>query len=271
VISLAKYRKEALEHLDSPEQLDTMMQVTAPRRWVALLGLCLLLLVSLGWAILGRVPILVSGRGVITSPDGVRSVYATGQGQLHTFPLKAGDTVEAGQIVATITPLEAGPPTEVHSPGSGQVAEILADVWQPVDPTVPLFKLRGDDSSLAVMLFLTPAESISVQPGMKVQVFPQIAGVSEYGHLLGEVEEVARQPWSSDGLGHLLNNPTEVSYAVQNDLLLPIKVQLQKGPDGFQWSGTKAANRGTLYSGLSCTAKIVVAEKAPISLILGSH
>ena len=56
------YRKEALQHLESPEQLDTMMQVTEPRQWVALAGLCLFLLVFVIWGTVSRVPVLVALR-----------------------------------------------------------------------------------------------------------------------------------------------------------------------------------------------------------------
>jgi len=268
---LAIYRKEALEHLDSPEQLDTMMRVTSPRRWTALVGLCLLIVLSLGWAVWGRVPILVSGTGVVTSEGGSRDVYATSQGQLQSFHLRAGDKVTTGQVVGSIGPYDGGPAKEILSPGSGQVVEIFADVWSPVDPTVPLYKLLDTESPLSVVLFLTPSDGAEVRPGMEVQLYPKIAGQSEYGHILGKVEEVAHQPWSTAGLTHLLNNTSEVNYLTENSLLLPLKVSLQKSAGGYRWSGSKSVKRPELYAGLICTAKIVVDTRAPISLILGSH
>jgi hypothetical protein len=106
---------------------------------------------------------------------------------------------------------------------------------------------------------------------MEVQIFPKVAGQSEYGHILGTVDEVAHYPWSSAGLTHLLDNPDEVSYLLGKGLVLPVTVSLKEDSNGYVWSGSKSVNQNALYSGLVLTAKIVVDEKAPISLILGSH
>ena len=59
------YRSAALERLSSPEELDSLMQVTTPKGWLALLSLGGLILVALLWGIFGRIPTKVTGSGII--------------------------------------------------------------------------------------------------------------------------------------------------------------------------------------------------------------
>jgi hypothetical protein len=62
------FRKESLERLSSPEQLDQLMQVVTPRSWIPLATLGSLIGLVALWAIFGRIPITVIGRGVIVRP-----------------------------------------------------------------------------------------------------------------------------------------------------------------------------------------------------------
>lgn len=67
------FRKESLERLSSPERLDQLMQVVKPRDWLALGTLGLLIVLALIWSFLGRIPVTVSGRGVLISAQKLQS------------------------------------------------------------------------------------------------------------------------------------------------------------------------------------------------------
>ncbi len=59
------FRKESLERLSSPERLDQLMQVVRPMDWLPLATLGVLVLLTVIWSIFGRIPITVSGRGIL--------------------------------------------------------------------------------------------------------------------------------------------------------------------------------------------------------------
>jgi hypothetical protein len=63
------FRKESLERLSSPEQLDQLMQVVSPKSWLPLASLGLLVGLALLWSIFGRIPITAIGRGILVNPD----------------------------------------------------------------------------------------------------------------------------------------------------------------------------------------------------------
>jgi hypothetical protein len=63
------FRKQSLERLSSPEQLDQLMQVVSPRSWLPLSVFAGLLLLTLAWSVLGRIPITATGQGALVSSE----------------------------------------------------------------------------------------------------------------------------------------------------------------------------------------------------------
>ncbi|QJR35354.1 NHLP bacteriocin system secretion protein [Gemmatimonas groenlandica] len=96
------FRQSALDRLASPEQLDRMLVVTSPRLWSVLVGLLLLVGALLTWSLLGRIPITVDGTGILLSTEGLREVEVLGSGVVESLPVRAGDLVNAGALIARI-------------------------------------------------------------------------------------------------------------------------------------------------------------------------
>ncbi len=96
------FRKEALEKVASPEQLDQLIKITSPRRWFSLFALGSLVAAGLTWSILGRIPIIVTGRGVLIYPSKVVTVQASNPGRILELNVEVGEMVKKGQILATI-------------------------------------------------------------------------------------------------------------------------------------------------------------------------
>ncbi|PSB30535.1 NHLP bacteriocin system secretion protein [Stenomitos frigidus] len=98
------FRKEPLARLSSPEQLDQLMQVVGPKSWLPLAALGGLTFVAIVWSIVGRLPITVTGQGVLIRPQKVVLVQTPGAGQILTINVKAGDAVKQGETLATLDP-----------------------------------------------------------------------------------------------------------------------------------------------------------------------
>ena len=96
------FRKEALEKVATPEQLDQLIRITSPQRWFSLFAVGSLVAAGLAWSILGRIPIAVTGKGVLIYPNKVVTVQASNPGRILELNVEVGDTVKKGQILATI-------------------------------------------------------------------------------------------------------------------------------------------------------------------------
>ncbi|MBD2353020.1 NHLP bacteriocin system secretion protein [Tolypothrix sp. FACHB-123] len=100
------FRQEALDRVASPEQLDQLIKVTNPKRWFSLLALGSLVAVGTAWSVFGRIPIVVSGRGVLIYPSKVVTVQAANPGRILALNVQVGDRVRKGQVIATIDQAE---------------------------------------------------------------------------------------------------------------------------------------------------------------------
>lgn len=97
------FRKAALDKLSSPEQLDQLMQVTAPRSWVALLACGSLVVTALLWGIFGRIPTKVEARGILLKQGGVFIASSRGDGNVLDILVHTGDLVTNNQVLARVS------------------------------------------------------------------------------------------------------------------------------------------------------------------------
>ncbi|GAA6619528.1 NHLP bacteriocin system secretion protein [Scytonema sp. NUACC26] len=96
------FREEALLRLNSPEQLDKLMQVTSRQAWMPLMSMGFLVFVAGTWSVVGRIPLTVTGSGVLIRPRHVVQIQSLGGGQLLTLNIKPGDVVRQNQILAIV-------------------------------------------------------------------------------------------------------------------------------------------------------------------------
>lgn len=96
------FRQEALERLSSPERLDQMIQVVSPRAWLPLSAIGALVATATVWSVVGRIPLNVTGQGVLIQPRQVVQFQAPSAGGLSKLKIKVGDSVKRGQVIATI-------------------------------------------------------------------------------------------------------------------------------------------------------------------------
>ena len=97
------FRAEALDQLSSPEQLEQLLQVTNRKSWITLATVGFLVVATLLWSIFGRIPVTVSGNGILIYPRQVMPFQASTEGQLASMNIAVGDRVQAGQVIATIS------------------------------------------------------------------------------------------------------------------------------------------------------------------------
>lgn len=96
------FRRQALERISSPEQLDHLLRITAPRDWIALAGLAGLVMLAGVWSVWGRLPVTVTGRAVLTYPRTIQSIDAPGDGRVRALRIRPGDMVRRGDVIARI-------------------------------------------------------------------------------------------------------------------------------------------------------------------------
>ena len=98
------FRKEALERLSSPERLDQLMQVVSLKDWLPLTALGSLAFLAGLWSIFGRIPITVTGQGMLLRPRQIVEFQSPISGQLKLLHVQDGQCIEKDHLLATVDP-----------------------------------------------------------------------------------------------------------------------------------------------------------------------
>ena len=98
------FRKEALDRLSTPEQLDRTLYVTTPKGWIALAALLAMAAAIVVWSVKGEVSTFVKADGILLSRGGtVVDAVSSGIGTLTGVVPAVGDVVREGAVVAEVT------------------------------------------------------------------------------------------------------------------------------------------------------------------------
>lgn len=98
------FRKNALNRLSSPDQLDRLVTVAGPQGWLAALTLACMLAGVVAWSLLGAIPTRVTGEGILIGRGGqVFDAVAPSSGYLADLRLVVGDQVEKGSVYALLS------------------------------------------------------------------------------------------------------------------------------------------------------------------------
>lgn len=99
---MIRFRKDAINSLQSPELLDQPLPVLRPSSWALLLGLLIFSGAAAVWSVVGSVPVRIQGRGVLLRPESLIPVQSRGSGPILEIIAHERECVNAGQVMARI-------------------------------------------------------------------------------------------------------------------------------------------------------------------------
>lgn len=91
-----------METLTSPERLDSLMQVTSRKGWIALCACLAVCAAALVWGFTGSTPEVINGSGILEMAGGIFQIESRGAGVLATVLVGEGDSITEGQVVGTV-------------------------------------------------------------------------------------------------------------------------------------------------------------------------
>jgi multidrug efflux pump subunit AcrA (membrane-fusion protein) len=265
------FRRQALARLGDIDELDRLVTVTSPRAWLTLGAVAALIITALVWASLGNLATSVSGDGILLSGGYTMRVVTPNAGQLDKLTVALGEHVTAGQTVGVVTwdtgQTGAQARAAVVSPYTGTVMALQAYPGQYLSQGAPLITVEPLSAPLLATLYLPLEDGKKVRPGQEVQITPVTVNVDEYGYMLATVTYVAQLPSTPESMQAVLQNEFLVEQFATGGAVIRIEAALVADPNnrsGYAWS-TSAGPEARVTGGTTCTARIVLAKKAPIT------
>lgn len=297
---MSSKRKNSLEKLSNPQQLDALLIVVTYKAWITLFVLLALSLAVILWSIFGSISITLEGRGILTNPQGMLyNVTTEESGTVRQIDVKAGEFIEKGALIAeifdfqkesklsgniTADPAESADdftsPHEhqVYSPYSGRVLEVLSNVGDRVEVGSALVWMEYSSPEKAPYYFYGyfPLEQGKrLLTGMKVNIELSTIDSHEYGHLTGTVQSVSKYAVSKESISKIVHSKELIDYLTWGtqavvEVLIDVKKKagaFPENPDEYDWSSGKIPPIA-ITSGTVCKIQAIIERVRPIYYIL---
>lgn len=273
----AVYRKSALERISSPEQLDKAITVTSPMSWLALGAATMIVIVTLLWACLSKMPLTVSGRGIVAAPTETNSVYAPGVGQIIEINVERGNHFRAGDVLARYRVGSLGDELTIRAPQDGTATTILVKKGANVSLGEDILRFtpalhKYEEIKPVVVCYIGQSEAGKLKPGMKVKVYLDSADSQTYGFMEGEIMCVEDYAATETGMSYVLgpaSNGKSSEFRRDNSSVVAVTCQLKQDKNtrsGYYWSGKRGKDKQVDINA-SVSVKFIVEEVHPIDFL----
>ncbi|MBR2773461.1 MAG: hypothetical protein IKD73_00545 [Selenomonadaceae bacterium] len=301
------FSQEALDKLRSPEKLDTMLPITTPVSWMALISILVLLFAVVLWSIYGAFTVKAEGMGLIMDSAGVMNITHIANGKIAHLYVQPGMTIRKGDLIAHMEQAEQSADTrmaqygmglassdrdamgrayqydakryqqdvaeDVYSDYDGIIDEVMVDAGSMISAGTPICSVRitQNREDLTGLLYIPLDKGKRVEPGMTIQLAPNGADVSQTGSLIGVVRSVSQYPITAQGIQQHLGNAQLAQWILQaqNSSLMEVVFDLVKDSDDK--SGylwtSHVGEHRLVTAGSFCTGSIIIERKPPIEKV----
>lgn len=301
------FSQEALDKLRSPEKLDTMLPITTPISWMALVAILVLLFSVVLWSIFGAFTVKADGMGLIMDSAGVLNISHVSGGKISHLYIKAGSQIKKGDLIAHMEQAEQSADTRmaqygmelassdrdamgrayqynakeyqqtvaenVYSDYDGIVDEVMVDEGTILSAGTPICSVRITQArdELTGLLYIPVDKGKRVEPGMTIQLAPNGVDVSQSGSLIGVVRSVSQYPVTMQGIQQHLGNAQLAQWILQaqSSSVMEVTFDLVKDPDSD--SGylwtSQVGEHKPITAGSFCTGSIIIERKPPIEKV----
>ncbi|MCX5203658.1 HlyD family efflux transporter periplasmic adaptor subunit [Streptomyces sp. NBC_00237] len=268
-----QFRYQALQRKREPDELDAPVLLAAPRGWIAVFVVMIVMAGACVWAAFARLDVTVDAPGVLSHPAGTSQVQSPYTGMARELLVRPAQEVSAGQPVARLTD-DAGRVRTVTSPFAGKVISATMTSGQLVRvgatlATVERTDLPGD--RLVALVFVPADQAARLAPGRPVSLSVSTAPPAAYGLLRGKVARIDPYPLTKEALASLVGGDLAADGYHRGQAPRLVTVDLirdRESASGYTWSTTHTPPVA-LASQTSVTASIELRTQSPFDLVLG--
>jgi hypothetical protein len=252
------FRKSALDRLASPERLDVLIQIVSFKAWLVPLAALGLIAAALFWGLTGRVPITVSGQGILLHGGRIDTLESPVDGLLVTLLAQPGDVIQKQAVVGQVSQLPDG--------------QLVSREGAYLQPGTPVLRLEPVDEPLVAVLFVSPADGKKLAAGMTVQLLPSTVRQEEYGYLLGTIRYVSPLPMSTESIVEVLGNAglAQQLSPIPNPVEVFVSLQpSESNPSHYEWTSSRGPDT-ILQGGTFIRGRVILNVVRPIDLMFSN-
>ena len=246
--------------LNSPEQIGSVLKITALPTYLLALTALLLLGAFFVWGFLGTVSDKVYYSGVVFPFQGTSDVSLPNKGMVRTMFVHGGDHVSRGQTVALISMEDSYSILTSTVEGTVISSKVDNEPFEAFKPILSVVDVAGAQADKAMLIaYVDNAGQRDLKEGMPAQVWPEDEQRDEIGYVRGRILRIDRYPVSASEVRQTLKNEEMASRLLASgQMMFQVNIELlhsEQDPTQYDWSFGQpedvSMNAGTYCSVLS--------------------
>ena len=299
------FRKQALDTVSNPEQLDQHVRITKPSVWIIVVGILAIIVGVFFWAVTGSMTSSERIRGVLFPSNSVKMGTSTSGGVVTDVLIDEGETVEKGDVLAVVPDLnlleQISQLRAKYESASGNEKEQLGAylemaISEYVDRSfikaskggtinkivnlndkveagqdVAINIVNEDNSgSKEILAYVPYAQAMEFKVGMEVQVTPYNLKREEVGYISGAITKIGTTTITAESIKKSMGSNKYATALGLTGTEVEVKVRLNSdssSKNGFQWSNSKGAN-AEVEMGSICDILVIKKNNKPIEMLI---
>lgn len=227
--------------INSPEQMGTLLKITALPTYLLALTLMLLLGAFFVWGFLGTVSDKVYCSGVVFPLEGTSDVSLPNKGMIRTMFVHSGDHVSRGQTVALVSMDDSYSILTSTVEGTVISAKVDNESFEAFEPIVSVVGDQDPASRKAMLIaYVDNAGQRDLKVGMGAQVWPEDEKRDEIGYVRGRITRIDRYPVAANVVRQTLKSEDMASRLLSSgEMMYQVNIELLpslENPDLYDWS-----------------------------------
>lgn len=250
--------------LESPDQIGSVLKVTALPTYLLALTVVLLLGAFFVWGFLGTVSDKVYYSGVVFPLEGTTDVSLPNRGMVRTMFVHGGDRVSRGQTLALISVEDSYSILTSSVEGTVISAKVDNEPFEAFEPIVSVIDSLGNRSRESMVIaYVNNAGQRDLKEGMDAQVWPEDEKRDEIGYVRGKIVRIDRYPVAANVVRQTLKSEEMAGRLLESgEMMYQVNIVLRRSgedPSRYDWSFGEPEdvnmNVGTCCSVLSETRR----------------
>lgn len=229
------------QQLRSPEQIGSVLKVTALPTYILAVTALLLMGAFFVWGFLGSVSDKVYYSGVVFPQEGTTDVSLPNRGMVRTIFVHSGDQVRKGQTIALISLEDSYSILTSTVEGTIINTKVDNEAFEAFEPIISVVSGNPSQTQRAMLIaYIDNAGQRDLREGMMAQVWPEDEKRDEIGYVKGRVMRIDRYPVSANEVRQTLKNEKMANRLLSSgDMMYQVQIDLLPSPDDptqYDWS-----------------------------------
>ena len=266
-----EFRKQALNKLQAPDELDLPVRFARPQGWLVLAVTVVVMAAGGVWAVVGTVSSTLRAPGILTHGQGSYVLQSPVAGQVTGVLAKAGETLPAHAPLLKVHTADGD--KVVRTIAAGRVTTFAVTIGAVVTTgakVATVERVDKPDAPLLAAVYVPEEQAATVPQGATVDLTVQSVPTDRYGTLRGRVQTVLRAPQTRRDIATFLGDDQLGADLARDGRRVLVLVRLDTASDtksGYRWSSSDGPPF-RLDSLTGATAAIRLARQHPIDWLL---